>query len=112
MTALNEAGGDAEKMRVAFDERRREIVRRLNMDKSTVSRNLRLMREKGWLDVETEGSGRGHALALTEKGKALVEESVSAWNEAQTRAKAMLGQRGAASIHSVANSVWSHIGRV
>ena len=88
-----------------------DVAKKLNMEKSTLSRNIRLMRENGWLDVESEGSGRGRDLSLTEKGEALVEESLPAWKEAQTRAEAVLGQQGAASIHSVANSVWSHIGR-
>ncbi|MFV2007816.1 MAG: MarR family winged helix-turn-helix transcriptional regulator [Longimicrobiales bacterium] len=88
-----------------------DVARRLNMEKSTVSRNVRLMRENGWLDVESEGSGHGRDLSLTEKGEALVEESLPAWKEAQTRAKAVLGQQGAASIHSVGDAVWSHIGR-
>jgi len=88
-----------------------DIAKRLNMEKSTVSRNVRLMRKNGWLDVEAEGPGRGRQLALTARGEALVEESVPAWKEAQTRAKAMLGQRGAASIHSVGNAVWGRIGR-
>ena len=89
----------------------RDLAERLNMEKSTVSRNVRLMRENGWLDVEAAGSGRGQWLALTEKGESLVEESLPAWEEAQTRAKAVLGQRGAASIHAVGNALWSHIGR-
>jgi len=85
-----------------------DIAKKLNMEKSTVSRNVRRMRENGWLEIE---AGPGRQLALTKKGEALVEASVPAWEEAQTRAKAMLGQRGAASIHSVGDAVWSHIGR-
>lgn len=86
------------------------VARRLNMEKSTVSRNVSLMRKNGWL-IEAAGSRRGKELALTPKGETLVEKSVPAWDEAQTRARAMLGQRAANSLHSVGNTVWGHIGR-
>lgn len=88
-----------------------DIATRLNMEKSTVSRNVRLMREHGWLEVEAGGTGRTRELALTEAGETLVEQSVPAWRNAQSQAKAVLGQRGAASIHSVGNAVWSHLGK-
>lgn len=88
-----------------------EMARRLNMEKSTVSRNVKLMRENGWLNATPVGSGRGREMTLTDEGEALIAESLPAWEEAQTRAKAVLGRRGADAIHSVGNAVWSHIGR-
>ena len=88
-----------------------EVARRLNMEKSTVSRNIERMRKNGWVTATSSGSGRGQELALTGQGKTLLEQSVPAWEEAQTRARAVLGQRGAESIHSLGNAVWSRIGR-
>ncbi len=88
-----------------------DVARRLNMEKSTVSRNIERMRTNGWLNVKAAESGRRQYLALTRQGKTLLERSVPAWDEAQTEAKAVLGQRGAESIHRVANAVWSRIGR-
>ncbi len=88
-----------------------EIARRLNMEKSTASRNIERMRRNGWLTVTAAESGRRQQLSLTRQGKTLLEKSVPAWGEAQTRARAVLGRRGADSIHSVGNAVWSRIGR-
>jgi len=88
-----------------------EVARRLNMEKSTVSRNIERMRTHGWLTVTAAESGSKQLLALTRQGKALLEKSVPAWEEAQTQARAVLGQRGAESIHRVGNGVWSRIGR-
>jgi len=88
-----------------------EVARRLNMEKSTVSRNIERMRTHGWLTVTAAESGSKQLLALTRQGKALLEKSVPAWEEAQTQARAVLGQRGAESIHRVGNAVWSRIGR-
>jgi DNA-binding MarR family transcriptional regulator len=91
-----------------------EIARRLNMEKSTVSRNLARMRDNGWTTVATVATGEsGHKqrLTLNGRGKALLERSLPAWEEAQSQTRAVLGQRGADSIRSIGNTVWSRIGR-
>ena len=88
-----------------------DVARRFNMEKSTVSRNVQRMRKNGWLTVTESGSGRNQELTLTRQGQTLLEKSVPVWEEAQTRAKAVLGRGGAASIHSVANTVWSRNGK-
>lgn len=85
------------------------IARRLNMEKSTVSRNLDRMHKNGWLDVAEVG--RKQQLTLTRAGRALIERSLPAWDEAQTRARAVLGRGGADSIHRLGNAVWSRLGR-
>ncbi len=88
-----------------------EVARRLNMEKSTVSRNIERMRKNGWSTVTAAESGRKKQLTLTRQGKTLLQNSVPAWEEAQTRTRAVLGRRGAGSIHSVGNALWSRIGR-
>ncbi len=88
-----------------------EIAGRLNMEKSTVSRNLARMRDNGWITVAAGESGHKQRLTLNGRGKALLERALPAWEEAQTRTKALLGQRGADSIRSIGNTVWSRIGR-
>ncbi len=88
-----------------------DVARRFNMEKSTVSRNVQRMRKNGWLAVTDSGSGRSQELTLTQLGKTLLEKTVPVWEEAQTRARAVLGRSGAASIHSVANTVWSRNGQ-
>ncbi len=87
-----------------------EVARRLNMEKSTVSRNVERMRANGWLAVTASDSGRKQQLTLTRQGKRLLEQSVPAWDEAQTRTRALLGRRGSDSIRSLGNAVWSRMG--
>ena len=87
-----------------------EVARRLIMEKSTVSRNVERMRANGWLTVNATDSGHKQQLTLTRLGKKLLESSVSAWNEAQTRTRALLGRRGSDSIRSLGNAVWSRTG--
>ena len=88
-----------------------DVARRLNMEKSTVSRNVGLMRKNGWLAVTGAESARRQDLELTRQGDTLLAKALAPWEEAQTQAKAVLGRGGAESIHSVANAVWSRVGR-
>ena len=87
------------------------VARHLNMEKSTISRNIARMEKNGWLTVADSQSGREQQLTLTAKGKALLVKALPVWNEAQTKAKAVLGQRGADSISTLGRTVWSHIGQ-
>ena len=87
------------------------VARHLNMQKSTISRNVARMGKNGWLTVSDGQSGREQQLTLTPKGKALLVKAFPLWNEAQTRAKAVLGQRGAAAVCSLGQGIWSQIGR-
>ncbi len=87
------------------------IARHLNMEKSTISRNIARMEKNGWLTVADGRSGREQQLTLKAKGQALLVEALPVWNEAQTKAKAVLGQRGADSISRLGRTVWSQIGQ-
>ena len=89
----------------------KDVARRLNMEKSTVSRNVDRMRSHGWLTVSAGEVGRSQLLEINRKGRSLLERSVPLWKEAQERTKEILGQRGARSIHSVADAVWARLGR-
>ncbi|MEE8156998.1 MAG: MarR family transcriptional regulator [Gammaproteobacteria bacterium] len=89
----------------------RDIAQRLNMEKSTVSRSIDRMRRNGWLIVARAESGRGQRLTLSKKGRNLLEKSLPGWEKAQTKARALLGRRGAASIYQVGNAVWARLGR-
>ncbi len=77
---------------------------------ATVSRNVERMRANGWLTVTATDSGHKQQLTLTRQGKRLLGNSVSAWDEAQTRTRALLGRRGSDSICSLGNAVWSRMG--
>ncbi len=88
-----------------------EVAHKLNMEKSTVSRNIERMHRNGWLDASTDDSGRMQSLSLAPKGRQLLKQSLPMWEEAQSQAQALLGQRGAKSIHRVGNAVWAHLAR-
>src|SRR5262249_23681683 len=63
----------------------------LQLDLSTLSPNVELMRKKGWLEIVPGEDGRTHPFRLTEQGRRLVERAIPAWEKAQEKARALLG---------------------
>ena len=78
-----------------------DLCRALSMDKSTLSRDLEVMRRNGWLEVE-EGAGRGRPLRISPDGRSVLERAFPAWRQAQERAGTLIGDEGAASLRQMA----------
>jgi DNA-binding MarR family transcriptional regulator len=75
-----------------------EIVRVLALEKSTVSRNARLMEDNGWIRSRAGESGNSQLLEITNKGAQLYKKAAVAWQTAQQDPVALLGDRGTQSI--------------
>ncbi len=88
-----------------------DLARFMNMEKSTLSRNVERMRTRGWLKVSEGDSGHKQILELDAAGRKLIVKSLPLWEEAQAKTEAVLGERGAQSIHRTANTVWAQLGR-
>src|SRR5262245_19012913 len=63
----------------------------LQLDTSTLSRNVERMRAKGWLEVVPGDDARTQPFRLTAQGKRLLDRAVPAWEEAQQKAGELLG---------------------
>ena len=63
----------------------------LDLEKSSLSRNLGRLEEAGW--VRSEASSDGHRLNLTRSGGQLLRRAQPRWRAAQDRAKELLGAR-------------------
>ncbi len=74
--------------------RQADVVTQLQMDNSTLSRNLDRMRANGWLEEVAEVDARVHSHRLTSIGQALFEQVMPAWRTAQRRAHKLLGEAG------------------
>jgi DNA-binding MarR family transcriptional regulator len=74
--------------------RQSQVGADLHLDDSTLSRNLELMRSKGWLEEVSEDDARVHSYRLTAKGRALLERAIGAWRGAQSEALRLLGEDG------------------
>lgn len=68
-----------------------EVCHVLQLDTSTLSRNVERMKSKGWLEVVPDEDGRAQPFRLTAKGKKLVERTKPAWEKAQKKATELLG---------------------
>lgn len=72
-----------------------ELARILGIEKSTLSRNLGLMVETGWVDSQTIDGSRAQMLALTEKGRITFLEAMPDWERAQASIHRQLGEEAA-----------------
>ena len=87
-----------------------DVAKRLNMEKSTLSRNLYRMRARGWLEVSSGDTGRQQALEIGPAGRQLIEQALPLWKRAQADTEAMLGKQGARSIHRAVENVRARLG--
>src|SRR6266851_4928918 len=71
-----------------------QICEILQLDTSTLSRNVERMRAHGWLEAVPAEDARAQPFRLTPQGKRLIDKAVPAWEEAQGRAKELLGHEG------------------
>lgn len=61
------------------------------MDKSTMSRNVQRLVERGWVEIIDDPDGRSQRLRATAAGERLLEQVVPAWEQAQAEATTALG---------------------
>jgi DNA-binding MarR family transcriptional regulator len=68
-----------------------QVCEYLQLDISTLSRNVELMRKNGWLEEVPGEDARSHPFRLTAEGKRLIEKAIPAWEKAQAEARELLG---------------------
>src|SRR5437016_4866767 len=82
-----------------------QVCEILQLDASTLSRNVKPLQAHGWVEVVPGEDARAQPFRLTPKGKRLIEKAVPAWEEAQRRASELLGDEGIALFDKVARKV-------
>lgn len=68
-----------------------EIGHELDIEKSTLSRNLKRLLALGHIIMDPPAGRRGRGLHLTPKGQAVLRDAYPIWREAQTRAQTAMG---------------------
>jgi DNA-binding MarR family transcriptional regulator len=68
-----------------------QLTKLLQMDESTLSRNVERMCARGWLRLERDDDRRSHLIEVTDKGKALIRKCLPAWQQAQEEVTQRLG---------------------
>jgi DNA-binding MarR family transcriptional regulator len=85
---------------------RAAIGRYHHQDRSTLTRNLKLLLSEGWAEeVEDEGGGRGRPIILTKAGRNLLVRAAPAWRIAQARGRALLTENGTTAITEIADGI-------
>ena len=75
----------------------------LNIEKSTLSRNLDRMRKAGWIEIVEPVTGRTHSLKITQAGKDLMPTMFPLWQKAQESVQQLLGEQGSADLKASAD---------
>ena len=81
-----------------------QVCEILQLDASTLSRNVERMRSAGWLEVVPADDGRAQPFRLTRAGQQLIDEAFPAWKQAQRRAAKLLGTDAVALLERVVDT--------
>src|ERR1035438_1667593 len=85
---------------------RAEIGRLQHQDRSTLTRNLKVILSEGWVEETRYGAdGRSRPIVLTRVGKDLLCKAEPAWQAAQVQAKALLGEDGVTAVMDIASRI-------
>jgi DNA-binding MarR family transcriptional regulator len=80
------------------EARPQAICHVLQLEKSTLSRDVERMLARGWLESMPGQDARTIRLKVTPAGERLVEKTIPAWKNAQRQAKALLRKQGIVSL--------------
>lgn len=78
-----------------------DLARRMQMDASTLTRNLQPMAAQGWLKIGAGDDARSRLVAATEAGQAKRAEGQRAWKAAQLALNERLGVTRVAALHEL-----------
>jgi DNA-binding MarR family transcriptional regulator len=78
------------------------ICRLLRLEKSTLSRDVEVMKRQGWLESEPPDGGRNQVVRLTTSGQDLLARTRPAWEAAQEEAGRLIGDSGVVSLKQIA----------
>ena len=82
-----------------------QVCEILQLDVSTLSRNVKPLQSHGWLEVVPEEDARSQPFRVTAQGKRLIEKAIPAWEKAQQQARELLGSEGMALLDQAAKKV-------
>jgi DNA-binding MarR family transcriptional regulator len=77
-----------------------ELTKHLQLDESTLSRNVERMCARGWLRLVQDGDRRSHLIEVTDKGLALIRKCLPALQKAQAEVSQRLGTDTVAELRS------------
>jgi DNA-binding MarR family transcriptional regulator len=67
-----------------------DLGRRYALDKTTMSRNLKLLQGRGWIEAASSSDRRQRRFGLTDAGRKRLREAKPLWNKAQSQLRQAL----------------------
>jgi DNA-binding MarR family transcriptional regulator len=80
-----------------------EVSRLLRIEKSTLSRDVELMKKNGWVESDPPTGGRNQTVRLTSEGTKLLGRIRPSWEKVQAEAKLLIGDDGEAALRQMAS---------
>jgi DNA-binding MarR family transcriptional regulator len=78
-----------------------ELARAMNMDASTLTRNLRPLQDAGWVELGPGPDGRRRLVAVADAGREKRREAQRRWRVAQESVNALLGAGRVVALHAL-----------
>lgn len=88
-----------------------ELARHMGMDASTLTRNVKLLIEQGWVSQGPGTDTRSRCLALTDAGRAKQAEAKAHWKRAQLELNDRLGLAQVAALHGIIDGALAKLQR-
>jgi DNA-binding MarR family transcriptional regulator len=82
-----------------------ELAESLGVERTTLTRNLALIEDAGWVDIRPGKDARTRVVAATKKARAAVTAALPAWREPQQAAAATIGHGAVDALHALARSI-------
>ena len=77
-----------------------QLAARLELDRTTLTRNLKALAANGWVSEVAGDDGRQRLLVLTASGERFRKEARRAWQAAQTELDRQLGRAFISNLHA------------
>lgn len=87
-----------------------DLATALVLDKSTLSRDMAKLLERGWVETQSGEDARSHLLVATPAGVAFLESIHPIWAESQKRLVKRLGPVLVAAMSETVNDIWAEQG--
>ena len=76
-----------------------EFATELEMDRSTLSRNLAPLAAQGWVNVSIGADPRSRSISVTAAGRRKLKAALPLWRKAQCEVESILGEAGVGELH-------------
>jgi DNA-binding MarR family transcriptional regulator len=87
-----------------------DLARRMQMDASTLTRNLQPMAAQGWLTIAEGDDARSRLVKITPAGEDKRAKGQRAWKEAQAELNMLLGQEQVVALHALLDANIAKLG--